>query len=130
MNSEFTYIDGIKPDCFMLSVPVDYVLTNSKRITLPRGLETDFASIPRLFWNIYPPHWEPYRHPAIVHDYLYMEQTIIVSRAFADMEFRRMLLRNGVSKFTAYLFWTIIRLFGAKRWNKYKKLNNEKTTQL
>jgi len=115
------YTDGHKNDCFMLYEAVDYTLTNGISIVLPVGLETDFASIPRLFWAIYPPHLKEYRVPAIVHDYLYMEQKTIVSRAFADAEFRRLLLRGGVSKFTAYLFWVIIRIFGAKRWNNYKK---------
>jgi hypothetical protein len=119
------YIDGHKSDCFALYRSVQYVLTNGKTIIMPKGMETDFASIPRLFWVLYPPHLKQYREPAIVHDYLYIEQKTIVSRAFADMEFRRLLLREGVSIFTAYLFWAIIRIFGAKRWNKYK--NNGRT---
>jgi hypothetical protein len=118
---KFIYKDGVKADCFLIVEPVIYPLTNGKVITIPQGLETDFASIPRLFWVIYPPHLKQYRIPAIVHDYLYMEQKTIVSRAFADMEFRRLLLREGVSKFTAYLFWGLIRIFGNKRWTKYKK---------
>ena len=117
---KFVYIDGIKADCFLIAEPVKYPLTNGKVITIPQGLETDFASIPSLFWAIYPPHLKQYRIPAIVHDYLYIEKKTIVSRAFADMEFRRLLLREGVSIFTAYLFWAIIRIFGAKRWNNYK----------
>ena len=125
-----TYKDSDKPDCFDFASGGLYQLSNGRIINVPVGFTTDFASIPRLFWNIYPPHWYAYRHPAIVHDYLYMEQDIITSRKFADMEFKRMLLSFGVSRFTAWLFWACVRLGGAKRWNNYKMIKNEKGTKL
>lgn len=39
-------------------------------VRVPAGFETDFASIPRLFWNILPPTGR-YAKAAVVHDYLY-----------------------------------------------------------
>ena len=121
------YTDGDKFDCFKLTEPYVYTLSNGKGLTIYAGFQTDFASIPQAFWNIWPEQDKRYRVPAIVHDYLYMEQTIIVSRAFADMEFRRMLIMEGVDKFTAYLFWGVIRLFGNKNWTNYKNIKDEKT---
>lgn len=38
-------------------------------INVPKGLVTDLASVPRIFWNIIPPNG-PYTKPAILHDYL------------------------------------------------------------
>lgn len=38
-------------------------------ITVPEGFETDFASIPRVFWRVLPP-WGKYGKAAVVHDYL------------------------------------------------------------
>ena len=43
-------------------------------ITVTAGLVTDFASVPRLFWNIFPP-WGQYGNSAILHDALYQRQT-------------------------------------------------------
>lgn len=39
-------------------------------ITVPKGYETDFASVPRMFWGLIPP-LGAYARPAIIHDYLY-----------------------------------------------------------
>lgn len=40
------------------------------RIDVPAGFETDFASVPRVFWNILPPTGS-YGKAAVIHDYLY-----------------------------------------------------------
>ena len=119
-TSKFIYQDGNKYDCFIIYKNTNYVLTNNKTITIPKGFETDFASIPRFLWSVFPPHWKPYREAAIVHDYLYMNKTIISSRAFADAEFRRILIRNKVNIFIAWLFWLNVRIFGGKRFKNYK----------
>jgi hypothetical protein len=116
------YTDGNKNDCFKLWDNYHTTLSNGKKIVIKSGFETDFASVPRIFWVIYPPHWKPYRNASLVHDYLYMEPGIITSRAFADAEFRKLLIINGTSKFTAWIFWATCRLKGINRWNKYKNL--------
>lgn len=38
-------------------------------ITVPAGYETDFASVPRAFWRILPPHG-PYVPATVIHDWL------------------------------------------------------------
>ena len=53
-------------------------------IEVPAGFETDFASVPRLFWRVVPP-WGRYSPAAVVHDYLY--HTGKVSRLAADRLF-------------------------------------------
>ena len=50
-------------------------------ISVPKGFVTDLASIPRLFWTIFPPA-AAYSYPAIIHDYLYWFQPC--SRETAD----------------------------------------------
>lgn len=40
-------------------------------IHVPKGLQTDFASIPKIFWNVLPPAEGKYAKAAVVHDYLY-----------------------------------------------------------
>lgn len=115
------YIDGKKYDCFQLYKDYSYTLSNGIAITIPKGFETDFASIPQFLWGVFPAQKLQYRLPALVHDYLYMANTVVVSRAFADAEFRRMLILEGVNKREAWLFWVMVRIFGGKRFKNYKK---------
>ena len=37
--------------------------------TVPTGYKTDFASVPRFFWRLYPPTGV-YMHAAVLHDWL------------------------------------------------------------
>lgn len=120
INDKFIYEDGNKEDCFFIFQDIYYTLSNGKKIIIPKGFETDFATIPRLFWRMFPPHLKKYRQGAVVHDYLYMTSDIVTSRAFADAEFRKILIKKGTSKWVAWLFWLVIRIFGNKRWKNYK----------
>lgn len=43
---------------------------SGEAIRVPRGFETDFASVPRLFWRVFPA-LGPWAKAAVVHDYLY-----------------------------------------------------------
>lgn len=54
-NEEFTYFIG----------PVQ----DQKYVTVPAGFITDGASVPRMFWPIFPP-WGVYGQATILHDYL------------------------------------------------------------
>jgi len=42
-------------------------------IRVPAGFETDFASVPRLFWPIFPPYGATYGKAAVVHDFLWTQ---------------------------------------------------------
>jgi len=44
-----------------------------KPVTVPEGFVTDFASVPRVFWQFLPRDGK-YTYPAIIHDYLYWVQ--------------------------------------------------------
>jgi hypothetical protein len=51
-------------------------------ICVPVGFETDFASVPRIFWSIIPPTGS-YSPAAVIHDFLYRTKNI-ASRKQAD----------------------------------------------
>src|SRR5262245_22776830 len=73
------FIDGKNS---VLEKPLKYQRPKStNEIVVPDGFVTDFASIPRAFWTIYP-RTGRYQWAAVVHDYLYWEQTL--SREEAD----------------------------------------------
>ena len=61
-----------------------YEIAGSVIITVPRGFEPDFASVPRLLWPLVPPHGRS-RKAAVVHDYLYSRPDI--PRVIADAVF-------------------------------------------
>ncbi|MGT3199083.1 DUF1353 domain-containing protein, partial [Yersinia enterocolitica] len=52
--------------------PFEFWLTNNPDdvIKVPTGYVTDLASVPRVFWALFPPHGR-YAKAAIIHDYLY-----------------------------------------------------------
>src|SRR5688500_11341220 len=61
--------------------------------TVPAGFVTDFASVPRILWNILPPYGKHSR-AAVLHDWLYV--TGIVDRATADRIFLLLMEALGV----------------------------------
>jgi hypothetical protein len=40
------------------------------KVHIPIGYETDFASVPRMFWGLFPPATGNYVQAAVIHDYL------------------------------------------------------------
>jgi len=84
-------------------------------IEIPRGFETDLASVPRLLWALIPPHGK-YTQAAIVHDYLYA--TGLVSRARADALFLTIMRAYKVPAWKRALMYLAVRAFG---WRNFKR---------
>lgn len=98
-----------------------YYRTNNHNVTfkVPKVFETNFASIPRIFWNIYPPTGggtskTKYGKASVLHDYLY--DNGIYTRKECDKIFLEAMEAMGVGKFTRYLFYYCVRLFAAKHY--------------
>jgi hypothetical protein len=83
-------------------------------VIVPAGFETDFASIPRMFWPLLP-HDGPWAQASVVHDYLYERGTC--SRFLADAIFRDAMAALGVPWYRRVPMYYAVRLFGglAKR---------------
>ena len=88
-------------------------------VTVPVGFVTDFASIPRVFWSALRPDGL-YTYPAIVHDYLYWEQT--VSREAADAIFKFGMEDFRLSPATTAAVYNAVRTFGGTAWQNNTKL--------
>jgi hypothetical protein len=86
-----------------------YTTKAGRHITVPAGFVTDFASIPRGLWNIFPPTGK-YGHAAVVHDYLYRQTTL--SRNECDKIFLEAMEDLQVGWFTRRLIYRAVRLFG------------------
>jgi hypothetical protein len=81
------------------------------RIIVPKDFQTDFASVPRLFWSIIPPMGK-HTIAAVVHDYLY--HTAEVSRKKADQIFYWLMRYYGVGKLRALVMYYMVRIFGKR----------------
>lgn len=100
--------------------PFEYYRTGREhvRYTVPAGFITDFASVPRLLWPILPPYGR-YGKAAVLHDYLY--RSGIVGRCEADIIFKEAMEVLGVARWKRRVLYAGVRLFGAKRFNKFRK---------
>lgn len=82
-------------------------------VSVPAGTETDFASVPRIFWNILPPYGA-YGKAAVLHDYVYRTPTCPFTRAEADALFRDAMKDLGVSAVVRNVMYRGVRLFGRR----------------
>lgn len=85
--------------------------------TVPKGFQTDFASIPRVFWPIQSPYDYKNIAPAILHDYQYTCPNNL-TREKIDSIFYSALIDNRVNPVVAYAFWLAVRIGGASHFNK------------
>jgi hypothetical protein len=96
---------------------------NSKNtINIPIGFTTDFTSVPRFLWWLFP-RWGKYGNAAVIHDYCYWEQ--MLSRKEADLIFKEAMEVLQVPKWKISTIYRAVRTFGHIAWNKNKK-NKEK----
>ncbi len=79
-------------------------------IHVPKGFITDFASIPRVFWNILPP-WGEYGKAAVVHDYLYRSDTYPYTRKESDEVFLEAMKVLGVAWWKRNIMYYAVRVF-------------------
>lgn len=95
----------------------DFILeVDGKRLIIPKGFEYDMASIPRIFWFITPPSYDPAWRAAAVHDYLYEKLYHKYTKQHADELFYRIMLKDGASPFIAKVFYWSVSKFGKGGW--------------
>ncbi|MCP4982643.1 MAG: DUF1353 domain-containing protein [Gammaproteobacteria bacterium] len=88
---------------------------SSDIINVPIGFHTDFASVPRLLWAFLP-RWGKYGNAAVIHDYLYWEQTR--SRKESDDILLEGMIVLQVSYLKRYSIYWAVRLAGWWAWCK------------
>ena len=93
---------------------------------VPKGLRSDYGSVPRLFWSWIPPH--QYRAEYLLHDALYMGE--VVSRAEADKILRHALAEAGCNLIRRNIIYTAVRIGGYFVWRKHKPDETAKIRQL
>lgn len=91
-------------------------------VIAPRGFETDFASIPRGLWNLFP-KFGKWNRAAVIHDAAYRGRLLsrggrmTVVRGLADRLFLEALAACGVGPVKRRLMFWGVRSFG---WTAYK----------
>lgn len=98
---------------WMIYEDLEYI-TSKELITIPKGFMTDFASVPRIFWTIFPPDGA-YTGAAIVHDFLYSIKDR--KRKEADDIFLEAMESLNVKYMHRYIMYYSVRLFGNIVWN-------------
>jgi hypothetical protein len=112
---DLEYIDGRQ---WRLIEAFGYKPLRGPGIIVPRGFVTDFASVPRFFWRLFPPTGT-YGKAAVIHDYLY--QFNGVTREQADHIFLEAMEELGVAWVTRHILFLAVRLGGWKPWNSCRK---------
>ncbi len=107
------------PPVFMVAHPLRYTPDDGQHhIVVPIGFITDLASIPNFLWWWEAPH-ESTMAPAIVHDFLYWEQSCTKDEADAVMYLA--MLDVGLDNFTTNRIYEGIRTpFAQSAWNANK----------
>lgn len=123
--SKFTtplQLEFLENNKFKLIEAFTYYRTDDEKdiIRVPKNFITDFASIPRLFWNVLPPQGtkrNKYGKSAVLHDYLYDEKCKYkMSRRQADTIFIESMKAVKVNWFIRSLLYSCVRLFGKKHY--------------
>jgi hypothetical protein len=90
---------------FQLKIAPDVLIWN---ITIPKGFITDLASIPRLFWIVFPPLGK-WNRAAILHDYLYSIPEC--SSFLADTIFREAMAQLKVPVWRRVVMYYAVRVY-------------------
>ena len=90
---------------------------------IPRGFESDGASVPRLFWRVVFPNSDSHATTAgICHDDIYRTQPEGWTREEADRMFLALLVEFGTPVRRALAAYHAVRLFGWIAWRENRKL--------
>lgn len=111
-------LQWVAPRKAILLKPFVFLSPTRGKVAVAKGFDTDYASIPRIFWSLYPPDGT-YSKAAVVHDHDYWEQN--VSRDVADLTFLEGMEELGVPLLRRQLLYRSVRAFGWLAWNENRR---------
>lgn len=122
MKSYFTKpltVTKLKNQRWRVRIAFAYYTQRGEIIKIPRGFITDLASIPRPFWSVIgSPGSGDYAQAAVVHDYLYVEQTF--TRKQSDKIFLEAMRDLRVGWLRRTVMYIAVRIGGRIPWENYK----------
>lgn len=120
---EYPKVQQINPHEWKLLDHLTYSVHNDPNdlIEVPEGFITDFASVPRIFWNIIPPFGE-YSSAAVIHDFLYNRHGDVPegkhrSRKDCDLIFLEAMEVMSVPWWKRQVMYRAVRTFGWWPWD-------------
>ncbi len=109
---------GLGVDTWVLHAPLRYYSPLLARyIEVPRGFNTDFASIPRFFHRLLPKNGT-YDAAAVIHDYLYAQGE--VSKEMADLIFKEALECLSIAGWRRTAMYEAVHRFGGAAWRAHR----------
>jgi len=117
------HVEWVGPGKGVFRAPFAFISPTLGRIEIEEGFDTDYASVPRLFWNLYPPDGR-YSPAAWIHDWLYWYQSLHgkpVTRAQADLVILEAMTALGIGWFTRHVIYRAVRLGGGLPWKRAKR---------
>ena len=115
MVSEFLTklrVEQVTEDDWVLLEPLVYSSELlGRKVTVPAGFVTDFASVPRLPF-IYWFAGDTAKAPAVLHDWFYRTNTEDITRATADALLAEAMEVRGYWKIRSWLMWAGVRIGG------------------
>lgn len=120
------HLERTGPGLAVLRAPFAFLSPTLGRIEVPAGFDTDYASVPRLFWSLYPPDGS-YTPAAVIHDALYFYQAKgegaprWITRAEADRVFLEAMTALGVPALRRRLLYSAVRVGGWVAWNRNRR---------
>ena len=97
-----------------------YVSAPSWQGVIPVGFITDLASVPKIFWGIFPPQGF-YEEACVAHDWLYSRT--VLPRQVCDQVLKEGMEAAGTPWLTTNIIWGMVRLFGWIPYNRHYKKN-------
>lgn len=106
---------------WVLYQPLEYRDTETGMVvTAPRGFVTDLASVPRMFWAVFPPCGQ-YTPAAVIHDYLYWTQPENCNKECADRILLNAMSDADVSEEARNSIYYAVKYVGQKSWDDNEK---------
>lgn len=112
---------NIGPGYWRLAAPISYVTDFGVQIDVPVGFETDFASVPRPFWVVFPRD-DKWTKAAVIHDWLYNRRgkydpdKPALKREDCDKTFLEAMDTLGVDLIHRRSMYRAVRMFGWWPW--------------
>lgn len=112
----------LRSQTYTLGAAFIYVSPQFGEITVPAGISTDFASIPRAVWAIISPEDPDILFGSVVHDYVYSVSGClperILTRRQADDLLREAMETCGAPAWKRWAVFQAVQRFGGTHWEK------------